>query len=78
MAPELEKVARRLAGQALIVKVNTDAEPELAVRYRIQSIPTIAVFRNGHELARLAGARPASDIVTLALAGHGADRERKL
>jgi thioredoxin 2 len=67
MAPELEKVARRLAGGALVVKVNTDAEPELAARFRIQSIPTIAVFRNGREMTRVAGARPAAEIETLVL-----------
>jgi thioredoxin 2 len=65
MAPELEKVARRLAGEALVVKVNTDAEPDLAARFRIQSIPTIAVFRNGREATRVAGARPAGEIETL-------------
>ena len=65
MAPELEKAARRLAGQALVVKVNTDAEPELGGRFRIRSIPTIAVFRDGRELTRAAGARPAADIEAL-------------
>ena len=65
MAPELETAARRLAGQALVVKVNTDAEPELGGRFRIRSIPTIAVFRDGRELTRVAGARPAADIEAL-------------
>ena len=65
MAPELERAARQLAREALVVKVNTDAEPELGSRFRIRSIPTIAVFRDGREIARLAGARPASDIVAL-------------
>lgn len=65
MAPELEKAARNLAGEALVVKVNTDAEPELGGRFRIRSIPTIAVFREGREISRLAGARPAADIEAL-------------
>src|SRR5688572_22386844 len=65
MAPELEKAARNLAGEALVVKVNTDAEPELGGRFRIRSIPTIAVFREGREITRVAGARPAADIEAL-------------
>lgn len=65
MAPELERAAQQLAGEALVVKVNTDAEPELGSRFRIRSIPTIAVFRRGREIARVAGARPAADIVAL-------------
>ena len=69
MAPELEKAARTLAGEALVVKVNTDAEPELGGRFRIRSIPTLAVFRHGREITRIAGARPAADIAAL-VAGH--------
>lgn len=65
MAPELEKVARNLAGEALVVKVNTDAVPELSERFRIRSIPTIAVFRDGREVTRTAGTRPAADIQAL-------------
>jgi thioredoxin 2 len=68
MAPELEKVARRLAGAALVVKVDTDAEPELGGRFGIRSIPTIAVFRDGREVTRAAGARPAQDIEALVAA----------
>lgn len=62
VAPELEKVARSHAGQFLVVKVNTDALPELGERYRIRSIPTMAVFRAGREVTRTAGASPAQEI----------------
>jgi thioredoxin 2 len=62
VAPELEKVAAANAGKYLVVKVNTDALPELGDRYTIRSIPTMAVFAGGKEVARIAGARPASDI----------------
>jgi thioredoxin 2 len=64
MAPEIEKVARRMAGAALVVKVNTDDVPELGERFGIRSIPTLAVFRHGREASRVAGARSASDIKT--------------
>jgi thioredoxin 2 len=64
-APELAKAARTLTGHALVVKVNTDAAPELGERFRIRSIPTLAVFRDGREVTRVAGARPAADIEAL-------------
>jgi thioredoxin 2 len=64
VAPELAKVATRQAGSVLVVKVNTDALPDLGERFRIQSIPTMAVFARGREIARTTGARPAADIET--------------
>jgi len=62
VAPEIEKVASRKAGEWLVVKVNTDAVAGVGDRLGIRSIPTMAVFRSGREVARTAGARPASDI----------------
>ena len=62
VAPELEKVARAQAGRWLVVKVNTDEQEELGARYRIRSIPTLAVVYQGRELAREAGVRPAAEI----------------
>ncbi len=62
VAPELVKVAAANAGQFAVVKVNTDAVPELGERYRIRSIPTMAVFAGGKEVARTTGARPAAQI----------------
>jgi thioredoxin 2 len=62
VAPELIKVAARNAGRFLVVKVNTDALADLGQRFGIRSIPTLAVFAGGREVARTAGARPAADI----------------
>ena len=62
VAPELAKVAARNAGRLLIVKVNTDELTDLGERFSIRSIPTLAVFDGGREVARTAGARPAADI----------------
>ena len=62
MTPELEKLARLEAGHWLMVKVNTDAVPELGQRFRIMSIPTVAVFQQGREVHRASGARSAGDI----------------
>ena len=63
VAPELAKAATATSGEYLIVKVNTEALPEIGDRFRIQSIPTMAVFRHGLEVTRTSGARPAADIV---------------
>jgi thioredoxin 2 len=62
VAPELVKVAGRAAGQWLVIKVNTDVLGDLGERFGIRSIPTMAVFAHGREVARTAGARPAADI----------------
>ena len=64
VAPEVEKVASRKAGEWLVVKVNTDDVEGVGARLGIRSIPTMAVFNGGREIARTAGARPASDIET--------------
>ncbi|HEX3127448.1 MAG TPA: thioredoxin [Thermoanaerobaculia bacterium] len=62
VAPEIAKVAERNAGQILVVKVNTDVDPVVGSAHRIQSIPTMAVFADGREVARTMGARPAAGI----------------
>ena len=62
VAPELVRVAANNAGRYVLVKVNTDEIPELGDRFGIRSIPTMAVFSGGREVARTAGARPAADI----------------
>jgi thioredoxin 2 len=62
VAPEVAKVATRLAGRALVVKVNTDELADVGQRFGIRSIPTLAVFSNGRELVRTTGARPAHEI----------------
>src|SRR6267378_2240419 len=61
VAPELQKVAARQAGQLIVVKVNTDELSDLGERFRIRSLPTLEVFAGGREVARTAGARPAID-----------------
>jgi len=62
VAPEVAKVADRLAGRALVLKVDTDARAELAQRFQIRSIPTLAVFERGREARRAAGAQNAAAI----------------
>lgn len=63
MAPMYAEAAKQLQGQAILVKVDTDASPQIANKFGIRSIPTLVVLKSGLELAREAGARPAAEIV---------------
>jgi thioredoxin 2 len=62
MAPQFEKVAAQVPG-VRFAKVDTDANPRVSVANRIRSIPTLVLYRGGHELARQSGAIPAGDLV---------------
>jgi thioredoxin 1 len=55
LAPVLEEVAQELQGRAAVFKVDVTENLELAMRLGIAALPTVAVFRNGHEVARLVG-----------------------
>jgi thioredoxin 2 len=63
MAPGFEQAAAQLEPQVRLAKVDTEAVPALAQRFNIRSIPTLALFRGGREVARQAGAMGAADIV---------------
>ena len=62
MAPVFEKVSQDMRGRARFVKINTEDEQSLAATYNIRSIPTLAVFADGREIARQAGAMSAVDL----------------
>jgi len=62
VAPEIERLAAQRAGRLLVLKVDTEALPALGQQLRISSIPTLALYREGRECARSAGARPAAQI----------------
>lgn len=64
MAPAYEQVAADLGLQARFLKVNTEEQTALASRYGIRSIPTLAIFKDGHEVARSAGAMDANRLKT--------------
>ncbi len=51
--------------QYLIGKINVDKEPELAQRFHVMSIPTLAVIKNGNVISQSAGARPKADILAM-------------
>ena len=52
MAPVLDQVAAAFRGRLLIAKVDTDAEPELAARYGVRSLPTLMLFSEGRPQAQ--------------------------
>ena len=62
VAPHLVKIAEEEAGRLIVAKVDTEAVPDLGQRFRITAIPTMAVFKNGAEVARQAGAMAAPGI----------------
>jgi len=62
MAPEYEKAAAMLEPNARFAKVNTEEAQALAQRFNIRSIPTMALFRGGREIARQSGAMGAAAI----------------
>jgi len=61
-APEIEALAREMAGRALVLKVDTEAHPDLAARFRIQSIPNFVVFRGGKQVMQRAGLAPRAEM----------------
>ena len=63
VGPEMVKVAEAGRGEFLVGKVDTEAVPALSARFRVQSIPMMAVFSGGREAGRTMGARPAADIL---------------
>ncbi|MDZ4180674.1 MAG: thioredoxin [Coriobacteriia bacterium] len=64
VAPEVEKLAARSEGGAHYVKVNIDENRDLAVKYGVMSIPTIAKFERGAVVAQVVGARGADALAT--------------
>jgi thioredoxin 2 len=65
VAPEVARVASKLAGRALVVKVDTERVPALAARYRVQSIPNFVVIQHGRVVRQQPGAMRAEELARL-------------
>jgi thioredoxin 2 len=62
MAPLLDDVAHRRAGEMLVVKLDTDRNPLTGQRFGIRGIPTLIAFRKGQEVGRRVGAVPPAEL----------------
>ena len=60
LAPLLEQLAASLDGRLAIAKIDSDAEPALAGRYGVRSLPTLILFKDGAPVAQTMGAQPLS------------------
>jgi len=65
VAPVVEEVAKENAGRLKVVKVDVDANQQLAGSFHIQSIPTLLVFKGGAVVGQFVGAAPKAEILKL-------------
>lgn len=62
LSTTLEKVAEEAGDEWVLLKVNTDHQPELAARFNIRGIPTVKLFSNGEDLGGFVGALPEKEV----------------
>ncbi|WP_030487669.1 thioredoxin [Micromonospora chokoriensis] len=65
VSPLLEEIAGEMGDQVTIVKLNIDENPETARAYRVMSVPTLTVFKNGQPVQSIAGAKPKGELIRL-------------
>lgn len=62
VAPVVEELADEYDGKVEFVKLNTDENPNVTVKYGVRSIPTLLVFKAGEPVGQIVGFRPKSDL----------------
>ena len=62
IAPVVEELAAQLRGRVRVAKLNVDENPATAARFDLRSIPTLLVLKAGHEIDRIVGVQPKSEI----------------
>jgi thioredoxin len=62
VAPDVARVAENLAGETLVLKVDTEANPTLSQRYNVRSIPMFVIFVGGQPVEQRTGAMRASEM----------------
>lgn len=65
LAPTIEEIANEYADTVKVCKIDTDAAPQLAIRYGVSRIPTILVFKNGEVTARAEGLRSKEQLINM-------------
>ena len=65
IAPTIEELANEYEGKVKVGKINVDKESNLAIRYHIDAIPALLIFKNGEVVESRKGLRPKSELCTL-------------
>jgi thioredoxin 1 len=65
LVPIMEDIAKEYSGRLNVVKLNTDENPEVATKYRIQNIPTVLLFKNGQVVDMVVGVYPKRHFVDI-------------
>jgi thioredoxin 1 len=63
LSPVIDEIATERAGKAKVAKVNVDENPELAGKFRINSIPALVFFKGGQPAGQLVGRQPKAEIL---------------
>lgn len=66
LAPILEEVDAELAGAVKVAKINIDEEEELAAQFRVMSIPTLLLFKDGEVVNKTVGLAPKEEVIAFA------------
>lgn len=64
IAPIIEELSNELDGKVKVGKINVDEEMELAIKYKVESIPTIILFENGKETKKIIGLNTKEEILS--------------
>jgi thioredoxin 1 len=62
VAPIVDELSQEYDGRVKFVKLNTDDNPQVSMKYQIRSIPTLLVFKGGEPVGQIIGFRPKSDL----------------
>ena len=65
VAPAVDAIANEFTGRVKVVKLNTDEEQQVAIKYGVGSIPTLMVFKNGEMVERVLGIRPKAELAAM-------------
>ena len=65
VGPTVDAIAEEFKGRVKVVKLNTDEEQEITIKYGVGSIPTLMVFKNGELVERIMGNRPKAELAAL-------------
>ncbi len=65
LSPTIEEIAKEMEGKAYVYKLDIDESPNIAAQYRVASVPTVILFKDGQPVKRSVGARPKHELMTI-------------